>query len=102
MIPRHHSPKTVATPDEPTVPVDAGPMIDHYATDLDFSYGPGDLLSITLNEDDVMREADDRFTVLYGNGEVCTLFRAGLHWMSRRERTWQTPPEPFKPAEESR
>jgi hypothetical protein len=73
-------------------------MVDHHATDLDFSYGPGEVLSVTLNEGDAITEHDDRFVVTYASGEIATLYKARLRWVSRRrERTWQTAPEPFRP-----
>lgn len=99
MIPRRRTPRA-PEPAAPA-PLDAGPMIEHRAIELDFSYGPGELLSITLNEGDTMREADDRFVIEYANGERATLYKPLLRWVSRRERTWQTAPEPFKPAEEA-
>ena len=100
MIPRRRIPKPSPTPDEQPVPVDAGPPIDHRATDVDFSYGPGELISITLAEDDKIAELPDRFIVEYGDGEICTLFKHSLRWTSTRVRTWQTAPEPFAPAPE--
>jgi hypothetical protein len=85
--------------DAPAVPVNTGALIEHRALDVDFSFGPGELVSVTIAEGDAITESDDRFTVDYVNGEQCVLYKACLRWVSRRERVWHTAPPAFVPTE---
>ena len=55
--------------------------------DVDVSFGPGDVLTLTLAEGDQWSEMEDRFIVLYESGEVRSLYKAAIRWMSRRERS---------------
>ncbi|HEY6509232.1 MAG TPA: hypothetical protein VIY56_14525 [Vicinamibacterales bacterium] len=55
--------------------------------DIDVSFGPGDVLTLTLAEGDQWSEMEDRFIVLHESGEVRSLYKAAIRWMSRRERS---------------
>ena len=55
--------------------------------EIDVSFGPSDVLTLTLAEGDQWSEMEDRFIVLYESGEVRSLYKAAIRWMSRRERS---------------
>jgi len=67
-------------------PKAAAPRPSQSFIEIDVSFGPGDVLTLTLAEGDQWSEMEDRFIVLYESGEVRSLYKAAIRWMSRRER----------------
>ena len=64
----------------------AAPRPSQSFIEIDVSFGPSDILTLTLAEGDQWSEMEDRFIVLYESGEVRSLYKAAIRWMSRRER----------------
>jgi hypothetical protein len=97
MIPRNTKPPAKPTTSPQDRPDNAPPTFRQY-TDLDFCYGPKHTLAVTLTDQDALIEDPAEFRILYANGELCRIFRAGLCWMSRRERTVTIPAKLYIPS----
>jgi hypothetical protein len=92
MIPRN-KPKRPAPPD----PTFALPPEAITVRDLTIAFVGGFQLPLTLGPNDTRAENDKEIVVTLSSGEVFTIARSQIAWMSERARQITKPPAPYAP-----
>ena len=73
------------------------PPVPHQATDYDFGFTSGVLLPVSIIDGNgTIDEQPDRYIFMQG-GEQLTILKNSLAYVRRRDRTFTTDPELFKP-----
>jgi hypothetical protein len=102
MIPRNRPASTIRQPEPAPAAPDpalAPPPETIEVRDVDVAFSSGRISNLTLGPGDELSEDDRTLTVRYASGEVVTMNRASVEWVSMRTRRVIKPAAAFKPSQ---